>query len=401
MTNFFASNRDQLTTKLKGGIVVLTAHTGMQRSNDTAFRFEQEANFWWLTGIDAADWWVIIDGVRHKSWLVAPTISKTQEIFEGSVSPEKAQRTSGVDEVIGQDDAKQLLRDLAKKHSVVYTLGEEPYVEYYNFSVNPAGRKLHEMLGRTFNAVQDCRKDLAKLRAIKQPEEIAHIKKAIAITIDGMNHVRETLDDYSYEYEIEAELTYAFRRSGAQGHSFDPIVSSGKNTCTLHYLENSAKLKKKSLLLMDIGVRYKGYATDIARTYALGEPTKRQRDVHAAVRDAQAQIIQLLRPELSVEQYQRDVDKIMGEALMSLGLMKDAGDEASYRKYFPHAIGHGLGVDVHESLGGPRFLQPGMLLTVEPGIYIPEEGIGVRIEDDILITDKGRTNLSARLSTDL
>ena len=87
MTNFFASNRDQLTTKLKGGIVVLTAHTGMQRSNDTAFRFEQEANFWWLTGIDAADWWVIIDGVRHKSWLVAPTISKTQEIFEGSVKP--------------------------------------------------------------------------------------------------------------------------------------------------------------------------------------------------------------------------------------------------------------------------------------------------------------------------
>lgn len=401
MTNFFASNRDQLTTKLKGGIVVLTAHTGMQRSNDTAFRFEQEANFWWLTGIDAADWWVIIDGVRHKSWLVAPTISKTQEIFEGSVPPEEAQRTSGVDEVIGQDDAKQLLRDLAKKHSVVYTLGEEPYVEYYNFSVNPAGRKLHEMLGRTFNAVQDCRKDLAKLRAIKQPEEIAHIKKAIAITIDGMNHVRETLDDYSYEYEIEAELTYAFRRSGAQGHSFDPIVSSGKSTCTLHYLENNAKLKKKSLLLMDIGVRYKGYATDIARTYALGEPTKRQRDVHAAVRDAQAQIIQLLRPELSVEQYQRDVDKIMGEALMSLGLMKDASDETSYRKYFPHAIGHGLGVDVHESLGGPRFLQPGMLLTVEPGIYIPEEGIGVRIEDDILITDKGRTNLSARLSTDL
>ena len=401
MTNFFAFNRDRLSTKLKGGIVVLSAHTGMQRNNDTAFRFEQEANFWWLTGVEVPDWWLIIDGVRHKSWLVAPTISKVHEVFDGSLDPEEARRISGVDEVIGQDDAKQLLRELAKKHSVVYTLGEEPYVEYYNFSMNPAGRKMHEMLERTFNAVQDCRKDLAKLRAIKQPEEIAHIKKAIAITIDGMNRVHENLDDFSYEYEIEAELTYAFRKAGTQGHSFDPIVSSGRNTCTLHYLENNDKLKKKTLLLMDIGVRYKGYATDIARTYALGEPTKRQRDVHAAVRHAQEEIIRLLRPDLSVEQYQRDVDTIMTEALMSLGLMKNVNDEEMYRKYFPHAISHGLGVDVHESLGAPRFFQPGMLLTVEPGIYIPEEGIGVRIEDDILITEKGRTNLSARLSTDL
>jgi Xaa-Pro aminopeptidase len=401
MTNFFASNRDQLTTKLKGGIVVLTAHTGMQRNNDTAFRFEQEANFWWLTGIEVPDWWLIIDGVRRKSWLVAPTISKIHEVFDGSLSPEEAQKISGADEVIGRDEAKQLLRDLAKKHSVAYALGEEPYVEYYNFSINPAGRKLHEMLERTFNAVQDCRKDLAKLRAIKQPEEITRIKKAIGITIDGMERVRENLAGFSYEYEVEAELTHAFRKAGAQGHSFDPIVSSGKNTCTLHYLENNEKLKKKTLLLMDIGVRYKGYATDIARTYALGEPTKRQRDVHAAVQQAQAEIIQLLLPELSVEQYQRSVDEIMAKALMSLGLMKDAGDEEAYHKYFPHAIGHGLGVDVHESLGAPRSLQPGMLLTVEPGIYIPEEGIGVRIEDDILITDKGRTNLSARLSTDL
>ena len=401
MTKFFASNRDRLTTELGGGIVVLTAHTGMQRNNDSAFNFEQEANFWWLSGIEVPDWWLIIDGVRHKSWLVAPTISKVHEVFDGSLDPEEARRISGVDEVIGQDDAKQLLRDLAKKHSVVYTLGEEPYIEYYNFSTNPAGRKMHEMLERTFNAVQDCRKDLAKLRAIKQPEEIAIIKKAIAITLDGMSHVRDHLAEYSYEYEIEAELTYAFRRAGTQGHSFDPIVSSGKNTCTLHDLENKDKLKKKTLLLMDIGVRHQGYTTDIARTYALGEPTKRQRDVHDAVKNAQAEIIALLRPDLPIEQYQRDVDRIMSEALMSLGLMKDASDENSFRKYFPHAVSHGLGVDVHESLGAPRFFRPGMLLTVEPGIYIPEEGIGVRIEDDILVTDKGRTNLSARLSTDL
>jgi Xaa-Pro aminopeptidase len=401
MTKFFASSRDQLTTKLKGGIVVLTAYAGMQRSNDTAFTFEQEANFWWLTGIEAADWWVIIDGTRRKSWLVAPTLSKSHEIFDGSLASEEAKKLSSVDEVIGQDDAKSLLRDLAKKHSIVHTLGEQPYAEYLDFSLNPAGRKLHEMLERTFNSVQDCRKDLAKLRAVKQPEEIAHMKKAINLTIAAFEDVKAGLDAMSYEYEVEAEFSYLFRRKGAKGHAYDPIVASGKNACTLHYGSNNAKMKKRELLLLDIGARRGGYAADITRTYALGEPTKRQRDVHAAVQQAQAEIIKLLRPDLSVEEYQRDVDRIMAEALMSLGLMKSADDEVNFRKYFPHAISHGLGVDVHESLGAPRSFQSGMLLTVEPGIYIPEEGIGVRIEDDILITDKGRTNLSARLSTDL
>jgi len=398
---FFASNRDRLISKLNGGVVVLTAYTGMQRSNDMSFGFEQEANFWWLTGIEQPDWWLIVDGTRHKSWLVAPTLSHSQEIFDGSLPASEAKAISGVDEVMTRDDAKSLLRDLAKKHSVVHTLGEQPYAEHLEFSLNPAGRKLHEMLERTFNSVQDCRKDLAKLRALKQPEEIARMKKTISLTIAAFEQIKSSLDDFSYEYEVEAEFSYLFRRKAAKGHAYDPIVAGGKNACTLHYVDNSARLKKRELLLLDIGASHAGYAADITRTYAMGEPTKRQREVHAAVQTAQVEIIKLLRPDLSVEQYQRDVDRIMAEALMSLDLIRSADDEAGFRKYFPHAISHGLGVDVHESLGAPRFFQPGMLLTVEPGIYIPEEGIGVRIEDDILITDKGRTNLSARLSTDL
>lgn len=178
-------------------------------------------------------------------------------------------------------------------------------------------------------------------------------------------------------------------------------MASGKNACTLHYLKNSAKLKKRDLLLLDIGARRQGYAADITRTYALGEVSKRQHDVFLAVNEAHVKIIDLLKPDYPVEQYQHDVDKIMTEALLSLGLMKDAKDEKNYRRYFPHAISHGLGVDPHDSLGAPRALQPNMVLTVEPGIYIPEEGIGVRLEDDILITATGNSNLSGRLSTEL
>lgn len=380
----------------------MTAYASMQRSNDMSFSFEQEANFWWLCGIEVADWWLIIDGTRHKTWLVAPTLSKSHEIFDGSLSPEDAKTISGADDVITSDDAFNLLRDLAKKHSVVYTLGEQPYAEHLDFSLNPAGRKMYDMLTRTFNAVQDCRKDLAKLRAIKQPEEITRLKKAINLTVSTFDEVKQLLSERSYEYEVEADFSFMFRQKGAVGHAYDPIVAAGHNACTLHYVANNAKLKKRELLLIDIGARHYGYAADVTRTYALGEPTKRQQEVHEAVQAAQAEIISLLRPDMSVEQYQKDVDDIMIDALMKVGLLRSrSNNEAAFRKYFPHAVSHGLGIDVHESLGAPRFFQAGMVLTVEPGIYIPEEDIGVRIEDDILITEKGHVNLSGRLSTDL
>jgi len=373
----------------------------MQRGNDAAFSFEQEANFWWLSGIEAPDWWLIIDGTRHKTWLVMPEVSDTNQIFDGSLSPERAKEVSGVDTVISQDEAQKILRDLASRHSVAHTLGDQPHAEYFDFTLNPAPKKMYDMLKRTFNAVQDCRKDLAQLRAIKQSEEITLLQRAIDLTIDAFLDVKSAITSFKYEYEIEAEFTYSFQRRGNAKHAYDPIVAAGKNACTLHYDENNTKLKKRELLLLDIGARVSGYPADITRTYAIGEPTKRQIKVHEAVAAAQAHIISLLGPDLSVEQYQHEVDAIMTDALLSLGLMSGNNDSKSYHRYFPHAVSHGLGVDVHDSLGGPKFLQPGMVLTVEPGIYIPEEGIGVRIEDDIFITQNGHTNLSARLSTEL
>jgi len=384
-----------------GGVSVVTAFTQMQRTNDAAFAFEQESNFWWLTGIDVPDWWVIIDGQRTKSWLVAPAVSVAHQIFEGSLSVEAAKRISGIDTVLSQDEAMAMLRDLAKKHSVVHAIGDPAHTEYYDFTLNPAPKKLWSMLERTFADVQDCRLSLAKLRAIKQPVEVTAIKKAIKLTVDGFNAVKQKLPDLRYEYEIEAEFSYFFKKNGATGHAYDPIIASGKNACTLHYDANEDRLKKSSLVLMDIGARLDGYAADISRTYGLGEPTQRQRQVHAAVQVAQQEIIKLIKPGLLVADYYTSVDVIMKQALVGLGLLRSTDDDATYRRYFPHAIGHGLGVDVHDSLGQPVEFLSGMVLTVEPGIYIPEEGIGVRIEDNILVTDKGHTNLSKALSTSL
>lgn len=398
---FHSSNRQNIAKKLDGGLAILTAYSAVQRGNDASFQFEQEANFWYLTGIEAPDWWVIIDGTQDKSWLVRPGVSESHQVFDGSLSSDEAIKISGIDTVLANDEATQLLKEMTKKHKTVYALGDHPHVGYFDFVVNPAQRKTWEMLSSIFDNVQECRLDLARLRAIKQPAEIESIKKAIGLTIDAFNEIRTKLPEYNYEYEVEAEFSYYFRKHGAIGHAYDPIVAGGKNACTLHYNSNNDVLNPKGLLLLDIGARVDGYAADITRTYSLGEPTVRATQIHLEVEKAHKKIISLLKPDLSVRDYQNQVEIIMKQALVGLGLMASINDNDDYSRYFPHAISHGLGVDVHDSLGSPEVLLPGMVLTVEPGIYIPEEAIGVRIEDDILITETGHENLSERLQTSL
>lgn len=398
-SHFFIGNRQRILEFVNGGLIVLTAYTSLQSQSDMAHRFQQEANFWYLTGIEQPGWIVMLDGSTGEEWLVKPHIDAVHETFDGSLSAEQAIATSGIKKVLTYDEAILQLRKLAKKHSVVHTIDHPPYADRFNFSLNPAIGQHKKMLERTFGSVIDCQKEIAKLRAVKQPEEIAAIQRAITLTIDGFTTVKAQLQAAKYEYELEAEFSYVFKRKGGWNHAYTPIIASGKNACTLHYNSNTDSLRAKQLVLMDVGARVDGYAADITRTYSKGSPTKRQVAVHAAVEAAHVDIIQILTPGLPVEEYARKVDERMKQALIEVGLLKSVNDDDTYRKYFPHAISHGLGIDVHDSLGGARQLEPGMVLTVEPGIYIPEEGIGIRIEDDILITDTGHDNLSSKLPT--
>ena len=397
-SNFFKNNRHNLVKELGGQLTVLSAYSKLQRSNDMAHSFSQEANFWYVTGIEEPDWLVIIDGVQAKTWLVMPHISDVHMTFDGGLSAEQAKQVSGVDSVISKDESIKLLRTLAKRHSLVHTVGIPPHADYFNFNLNPSIVQNKNNLDRVFNQVQDAQKQLAKLRAIKQPEELAMMQRAINLTVECFKDVRSKISSYKHEYEIEADFNWKFRHSGSKGHAYDPIVAGGTNACTLHHSHNQSKLSNRQLVLMDVGAEFGGYTADITRTYAKGQPTKRQTAVHAAVESAHKQIISLIAPSASIEEYQTSVNTIMQDAIASLGL---GNDEASLRRYFPHAISHGLGIDVHDSLGGPKYFAENMVLTVEPGIYIPEEGIGVRIEDDILVTAKGHKNLSGSLSTEL
>lgn len=398
--SFFALNRKRVAEKLEGGLLVVAGYTGMQKTNDEEFRFVQESNMWFLSGINFPDWWLILDGKTSKAWLVEPDIDERNRLFTESLTVEDAKKKSGVQHVIRRDEAMRMLRSESKSHPLVYTIGHSPYVDYFTFALNPAVNDMRQILDRIFVKVQDFRPELAKIRAIKQPIEVAMIQQSIDLTIKGLNIVKEKMQTYKNEYEIEADLEYAFRIGGGRT-GFDPIIASGSNATVAHYFQNNTPLRKGSFVMMDVGAAAGCYPADITRTFAFGKPTKRMVAIHDAVREAQAEIIAMIGPDLSFEEYQRRADVIIKEHMVQLSILESIQDDEGYRRHMPHALSHGLGVDVHDSLGKPRLFQPGMVLTVEPGIYLREEGIGVRIEDNILVTETGHKNMSAKLSTAL
>ncbi len=397
---FFVNNRLALISGFDNGIVVMSAYKVLQLLGDSTVPFRQEPNFRYLTGITEPDWRLAINTSTGRSILGMPEYNDTQRVFDGAIDIDEICRISGIDEVKPIREFNKYLNNLVKEDHVLYELGEDTHEKYYNFVLNPSRRQLSSELRKLSQNIRDCSSILKANRAIKQPEELFELRHAIDATIGAFKRVRQNLKNKRHEYEVEAEFGYDFRCNNMD-YAYEPIVAGGANACTLHYTKNNALLPQNGLVLIDIGARVNGYAADITRTYALGTPSAREVAVHAAVETAHHRIIELIKPGVTLQDYSDQVDEIMKDALQEMGLLEDRNDTKTYRKYFPHAISHGLGLDVHESLGGYDAFMPGMVLTVEPGIYIPEEGIGVRIEDDILVTDDGNENLSGSLSTAL
>jgi len=393
---FHTNNRKRLFAQAKGELIILTAYDSVQQSGDMAAPFLQESSFWWVTGINQPGWKVILDTARGEATLVRPNRSDVDVIFNGESNDDEIRTISGIRHIISQHEFESHLRQLHRHHTIAYTLTQK---EDHEFVLNPAKATLVAVLKRIFDSVQYSDALFAELRAIKQSDELTRMRAAMKLTCDTFISVQSQLASFKTEAEIEAEFIYAFHKAGAH-HAYEPIVASGSHACTLHYIENSGKLRAREMVLIDIAARVDGYSADVTRTYCRN-PTKRQREVHAAVVEAERAIIGRITPGLPVADYLKQVDEIMKQALQKLGLLKDINDTETYRKYFPHAVSHGLGVDTHDSLGRPRYLEVGMVLTVEPGIYIPEESIGVRIEDDILVTPTGHENMTGQLSTAL
>lgn len=390
--DFFINNRRQLMSRLLGSLIVVANYFETQRRHDESNMFVSESNFWYLSGIDAPTWRLIIDAKLGRTYAVYPSLSEVKQIFDGGWSAEDAKEVSGVDEVISADEADSLLLRLRREHRLVYMVKEADYIKKQsNLTLNRAQKDLENYLSYRFEAVHDARSYLQDMRAIKYPEEVAMIKKAATISAQAYSQLADGLSSMKYEYEVEALLNYEFRRSGGDGPAYHTIAASGKNACTLHYTANNDRLSQRSVLLIDAAASYNNYSADITRCVPIGKPTNRQEAVYQALKQVFDETVKLLRPGLDLRELQTKSTELTQQALRPLGLEHD---ESNVMKYFPHAIGHSLGLDTHDTFGSYHELKAGMVLTIEPGIYIKDESIGVRYEDDFLITATGSNNLS-------
>lgn len=401
-SSFFTNNRQQLKKLFSGHApIVLTANGLLQRSNDTTFAFNQDPNFWYLTGINEPDLVLVIDRLRE--YIIVPDRSDSRKAFDGTIDTDLLRRVSGIEDILDEKTGwKRLGAKLKKSHHVATLAAPAAYIAEHGFYPNPAKRLLVERIKSFNNNVEllDLRSHMAKMRMIKQPEELLEIERAITITGAALKEVKKKLPKYAYEYQVEAAVTNVFGMHAAT-HAYAPIIAAAGNACTLHYVANSGTVQDGDLLLLDIGAESSGYAADISRTLAVGgNPTKRQEQVWQAVIDVQEHAMDTLKPGTTYKQYEQQVESFMGEKLRELGLIKTITHE-SVRKYYPHATSHFLGLDVHDIGDYEQPFESGMVLTVEPGIYIPEENIGIRIEDDVLIEADGIRNLSVDLSRSL
>lgn len=398
--DFFAGNRARLRQLFTGTApIVITANGLLQRGSDEAFPFQQDSNFWYLTGIDDPDTILVMD--KGKEYLIVPGRNESREAFDGAIDVGHLSVLSGIETVYSEKEGWKVLEGRLKKVQHVATIAAAPaYIETWGLYTNPARAALVRRM-RQSNAdleLLDLRPHLARMRMVKQEPELRALRQAIDITMDTLKDVTNVkqLKKYTYEYEIEADISQGFRKRGARGHAFSPIVAGGKRACTLHNVENNGALASNELVVIDVGAEYSHYAADITRTVISGAPTSRQRDVYAAVLAVQEYAYTLLRPGVVFHDYEEKVVAYMGEKLRELGLIKTITEE-SVRTYYPHATSHYLGLNTHDTGDYDRPLEPGVVMTVEPGIYIPEEGIGIRIEDDVLITADGIDVLTARL----
>lgn len=396
---FFQGNRQRLRALFTGTApIVLTANGLLQRSTDTANTFKQDGSFWYLTGVNEPNVILVID--KSKEYLIVPDLSETRVAFDGAINADELAETSGIDNILSESEGWKILSAKLKKVKNVAVLSPPPkYIASLGMYTNPArGRLIEEM--KKVNpelTLLDLRQHLQRMRMIKQPEELATIKHAIGITVDSLKIINTKYQSRSYknEFEIELELSEQFWRKGASGHSFEPIVANGSKAATIHPSGNTGAINYDEPLLVDVGAQYNNYAADISRTWL--PENKRYEAVYASVLEAANFAASLLKPGVIMQDYEKQVEVFMGEKLRELGLIKSIEHDA-VRQYFPHSTSHFLGIDVHDEGNYELPLEPGVVLTVEPGIYIPSEGIGVRIEDDVLITDKGCTNLSVGLA---
>lgn len=421
--NYFEARRNKFLSQIEDNSLVIIPNQKVSiRSLDTEYKFRVDSDFYYLTGIDEPD--VICVFKKEKNncsyILFVKPRDKDKEIWVGkSIGLEGAKSIYKAHEAYPLSDFDKELSKLIKGVEHIYIpFGRDPELDL----------KITKLLGnlkvrnreavKTPKGLFDPRDIIHKMRLIKDENEIAIMQKAAKISMDAHKLAIESVKPGMFEYEIEALVDGYFRERGGVGPAYSSIVGSGENATVLHYIKNDRKIKKNDLVLLDTGCEYGYYASDITRTFPVSKSfTLPQGVIYELVLEAQEKAIKKVKPGTRYIEVYDEAASVIAQGLKDLGLLKESLkeiiEEKLYKKFFMHRIGHWLGLDVHDvgpyidSEGNPIKLTPGMVLTVEPGIYISPEadgvpkefkGIGVRIEDDVLVTEKGQKVLTSGLS---
>ena len=416
----YAARRERFLDAMgPGAVAIIQGARLVARSNDTDFPFRQDSDFHYLTGFDHPHAIAVLrtDGGAAYTLFVEPR-DREREIWNGhrpGVEGAKADFGANDAHPVEAFDA-ELPRMLEHAERVFHMLGRDPRLDAKIAEIFESLRKRSRQGLIPASQVVDPRSILHEMRLVKELGEIELLRRASAITADGHHEAARTAHEGRYEFEVQAALEFAFKRRGSSGPAYGSICGGGKNATCLHYVANDQKLANGTLLLIDAACELGGYASDVTRTYPVGGNfTGAQRAVYEVVLAAQLASLDVAKPGATLPEVHNASVRKLTEGLLSLGLLSGNVDDLikseAFRRYYMHGTSHWLGLDVHDvgpyTVGGkPRPLAPGMCFTVEPGLYIaaddtqaPHEflGIGVRIEDDIVITANGHENLTAPL----
>lgn len=388
-----------------GSISLFYAGLKKQKTHDQHYPFVVNRNFFYLTNIDQDNVVLVLIKGNNKvdSFLFLEETDELTALWDGAgLTFAEASNLSGIKEAnirnINTLDAflsSQLSLTRQNQFGVVNRLyfDIEMVLKTKYLTPTEINANNYKMMYPHLN-VLNSNPILSNLRMVKDGLEINNVKKAISITKDALNHLMKTIKPRMNEYEVLAEYRYALNLQNVS-ESFDTIVASGKNATILHYVDNNQVINDGDLLLLDLGVNYKNYASDISRTYPVnGKFSERQKQIYEIVLKANKESIKMLKPGISIKEFNDFGKNILTSGLKEIGLIKE---DHEISKYYYHSLGHYLGLDVHDVANYNELIPVGAIITVEPGLYIAEENIGIRIEDNILITEDGNINLSEAL----
>ena len=409
--SLFINDRKLFSAKLEeNSIAIFNANDIMPTNSDGTMPFKQNSDLFWLTSVDQEEsvLAVVKNNNQVKEMLFLKETNEHIAIWEGAkLDKESAQKNSGVEKIYWLNQMDEILNVEIEKASKIY-LNKNIHSRSTS-EVQTRDDRFRKVLIKNHpnKEIAEVAPIMHELRFIKSEIEIELMRHACNITEKGLRRILPIIKPGIMEYQIEAELMHEFLSNRSAGFAYQPIIGSGIDSCVLHYIDNNKMCEDGDILLMDFGAEYANYASDLTRTVPVnGRFSERQKNVYNAVHRVMKEATNMLRPGTDHKKMQQEVIKIMEEELIGLGLFdredvkKQDPSKPMYKKYFMHGTSHSLGLDVHDVGDTSTPMQPGMVFTCEPGIYIREEGIGIRLENDVLVTSGNPDDLMKNIPID-